>query len=293
MRFRFRLGGERCSLRWWIRTESCANDFSFFLQYSSFSINCLSFLLEFVILKIKFFNICYLKKSHSKNSYLLFSNNNQYSHKHSLHAEASLKSPIIKPSIKRPVSTSCPSLETTFQTTRSIEVVVRMGASKSSLAVKSVDWNKKEKEKKEEEERKKRAWSPESRTSRVVHADLQSLITYAVQHFMRQVPVVISYVPSPLLCWREYTPPLRVHTTRSLAVRVFLPRNEPLLDGCSLPPVRRPKINGAGWSGAGWKEGGRKGAGWREQVRIFRDTLRYTRRIFNEERVLLVHPLKY
>lgn len=111
----------------------------FFLQYSSFSINCLSFLLEFVILKIKFFNICYLKKSHSKNSYLLFSNNNQYSHKHSLHAEASLKSPIIKPSIKRPVSTSCPSLETTFQTTRSIEVVVRMGASKSSLAVKSVD----------------------------------------------------------------------------------------------------------------------------------------------------------
>lgn len=90
----------------------------------------------------------------------------------------------------------------------------------------------------------------------MVHADLQSLITYAVQHFMRQVPVVISYVPSPLLCplGREYTPPLRVHTTRSLAVRVFLPRNEPLLDGCSLPPVRRPKINGA--ERGGGREGG-------------------------------------
>lgn len=89
----------------------------------------------------------------------------------------------------------------------------------------------------------------------MVHADLQSLITYAVQHFMRQVPVVISYVPSPLL---SPTLPLeRVHASSScthntgtvLGGRVFLPRNEPLLDGCSLPPVRRPKINEVEWSG--------------------------------------------
>lgn len=108
--------------------------------------------------------------------------------------------------------------------------------------------------------REKEKRSPESRTSRVVHADLQSLITYAVQHFMRQVPVVISYVPSPLL---SPTLPLeRVHASSScthntgtvLGGRVFLPRNEPLLDGCSLPPVRRPKINEVEWSGAEWSE---------------------------------------